>query len=74
MTFPLREEAIRDAALIEHLDGARMQTARARAVEVLAGAPLDDGDVDARQRQLGRQHQPRRTASRDHHCMLCHGR
>jgi len=30
-----------------------MQTACARALEVLVGAPLDDGDVDARQRQLG---------------------
>ena len=36
------------------------------------GAPLDDGDVDARQRQLARQHQPRRTASGDHHRMLGH--
>ena len=33
-------------------------------------APLDDGDVDPRQRQLGRQHQPRRTSSGDHHRML----
>ena len=48
------------------------QTACARAGEVLAGAPLDDGDVDARQRQLARQHQPRRTASGDHHRMLGH--
>jgi hypothetical protein len=28
----------------------------ARANEVVAGAPLDNGDVDARQRQLARQH------------------
>src|ERR1035438_8050838 len=51
-----------------------MQTACARALEVLAGAPLDNGNVDARKRQLGRQHQPRRTASGDHHCVLCRGR
>ena len=49
-----------------------VQTARARAGEVLAGAPLDDGDVDPRQRQLARQHQPRRTAAGDHHRMLGH--
>ena len=63
----LREEPVGDAALIEDLDGARVQAARARAGEVLAGAPLDDGDVDPRQRQLARQHQPGRTASGDHH-------
>jgi hypothetical protein len=40
--------------------------------EVLAGAPLDDGNVDTRQRQLARQHQPCRTSSGDHHRMLGH--
>ena len=39
---------------------------------VLAGAPLDDGDVDPRQRQLARQHQPRRASAGDHHRMLGH--
>jgi hypothetical protein len=48
----LREEPVGDPALIEDLDGARVQTARARAGELLAGAPLDDRDVDPRQRQL----------------------
>ena len=33
--LPLREEALRDAPLIEHLDRARMQPARARAGELL---------------------------------------
>src|SRR5258708_4219494 len=42
-----------------------MQTACARAGEVLADAPLDNGDVDARQGELGRQHQARRTSSID---------
>ena len=65
--LPLREEPVGDPTLIEHLDGARVQTAGARADELLAGAPLDDGDVDPRQRQLARQHQPRRTPSGDHH-------
>jgi hypothetical protein len=72
--LPLREEPIGDAALIEHLDRARVQTAGARAGQVLPGAPLDDGDVDARQRQLARQHQPRRSSSGDHHRMLGHSR
>ena len=34
--LPLRQKSIGDAALIENLEGARMQTARARAGEVLA--------------------------------------
>ena len=38
-------------------------------IELLAGAPLDNGNVDPRQRQLARQHQPRRTSSGDHHRM-----
>ena len=70
--LPLREEPIGDATLIEHLDRARVQTARARAGELLAGAPLDDRDVDPRQRQLARQHQPGRASSGDHHRMLGH--
>jgi hypothetical protein len=47
-----------------------LQTACARAGEVLAGTPLDNGKVDARQRQLARQHQPSRTSSDHRHCML----
>ena len=70
MRLSLREEPVGDTALIEDLDGARVQTARARAGEVLAGAPFDNGDVDARQRQLARQHQPGRTSSGDHHRMV----
>src|SRR6186997_320246 len=42
-----------------------MQTAGARAGEVLAGAPFDNGNVDARQRQLARQHQAGRARARD---------
>ena len=70
--LPLGEEPIGNAALIEDLEGARVQAARARAGEILAGAPLDNGDVDARQRQLARQHQPCRTSAGDHHRMLAH--
>ena len=40
---------------------------------VLADAPLDDGDVNPRQRELARQHQPRWASSGDHHFMLRHG-
>ena len=57
---PLRDEPIGDSTLIEDLDGARVQTAGARAVEGLALPQLDDGDVDPRQGQLARQHQPGR--------------
>ena len=72
--LPLRKEPIGYSTLIEHLDGACMQTARARPGEVLAGAPLDNGNVDPRQRQLARQHQPSRTSAGDCHRMLGHSR
>ena len=68
----LRNEALRDATLVEHLDRARVQTTSTRSVEVLARASFDDDDVDPGQCQLGRQHQPGRTAACDHHCMLGH--
>jgi hypothetical protein len=74
MLLALREEAFRDATLIEHLDGAGVETSSPRPVEVLTGASLDDYDVDARQRQLARQHQPGRTSSGYHHRMLGHRR
>jgi hypothetical protein len=35
----------------------------------LAFAPLDDGDIDPRQRELACQHQPRRPSADDHDCM-----
>jgi hypothetical protein len=70
--LPLREKPIGDSALIENLDGAGVQTTRARAGQVLAGAPLDNDNVHARQHQLARQHQPGRTTSSDHHLMLGH--
>ena len=51
-TFWLAQErALADAGTLilrnEDLDGARMQTARARAGELLARTPLDDGDIHA---------------------------
>jgi hypothetical protein len=54
--LPLRKEPIGDSTLVENFDGARVQTACARAEEVLAHAPLDNSSVHARQRQLARQH------------------
>ena len=71
---PSAEEPIGDAALVEDLDGARVQAARARADEVLARASLDDDHVRPRQGQLARQHQPRRAAAGDHHRVLGHRR
>ena len=70
--LPLRQEPVGDPALIELLDRARVQTARSRTDEVLAGAPFDDGHVDSRQGQLARQHQPRRTRSDDQHRVFGH--
>src|SRR5918997_359528 len=65
-----REEPIGDATLIEHLDRARVEAARPRAIELLVGAALDDGDVDTRQRKLGGERQPRRTTTDDDHGVL----
>ena len=70
--LPLREEPIGNSALIEDLDGARVQTACARAFDVLARASLNDGDVHPGQRQLSREHQPGWTSPGDHHRMLGH--
>jgi hypothetical protein len=68
----LRKKAIGDSALIEDLDGARVQTACTRAHEFVTGTPLDDRHVHARQCQLARQHQSGRTSSDDHHRVLGH--
>ena len=68
--LPRREEPLRDATLVEHLDRAGMQPARPRSVDILVGASLDDDDVDPRQRQLTSQHQPGRASSCDDHGMV----
>src|SRR3954447_14431987 len=47
----LGQEPIGDSTLVEDLDGARLQTACTGAWEILAGAQLDNGDVDPRQRK-----------------------
>ena len=69
----LREEPIGNSALIEDFDAAREQTACARAGEVLAGAPFDNGNVDPGQRQFTRQHQPRRACAHDQDIGIPHG-
>jgi hypothetical protein len=68
----LREKPFGDSALIEYLDGTRVQPTRSGAGEVLVGTPLDYGDINASQSQLARQHQTCRTSSGDHYRMLCH--
>jgi hypothetical protein len=70
----LRQESISDAPLIDHLDRTRVKAAGPRADEHAIRAPLEDRDVDLRQRQLGAQHHSRRPASDDHHRMLGHSR
>ena len=37
------------------------------------GSPLDNADVDPRQRQLARRHQAGRTGARDQHIGISHG-
>ncbi|GMO16836.1 hypothetical protein TM233_21730 [Bradyrhizobium sp. TM233] len=46
-----------------------MQPAGARADEILARAPLEDGDIDLCKRELRGQHQAGRAAAGDHHSM-----
>ena len=72
MRLALREEALRDASLIEHLDRARVKTPGSLAVEILTCASFDDDSVDPRQGQLGRQHEPGRAATCDYDRMFCH--
>jgi hypothetical protein len=68
--LPLVEEPLGDAALVEHLDRAGVETPGARSVDLRSGSPLDDDDVDPGQSELARQHQPGGAASRDDHGML----
>ena len=68
--LPLRDEPLRDAPLVEHLEGAAVEAPGTRSLDLLGGASFDDGDVDPGQRQLARQHHPGRAASRDHHRMV----
>ena len=66
------EEPLDDAALVEHLQGPSMQAEGAGADALGIPLPFDDDDLDARERQLGPEHQPGRAAADDDHCMLGH--
>ena len=72
MHLPLGQEPLRDAPLIEHLDRAGEKTPGSRSVDSLRGAAFDDRDIDPRERELARQHQPRRATSCDQDLMLRH--
>ena len=58
----LGEEPVGDASLVEDLERAGVEPTRPRAHQLRRRAPLDDRDIDPRQRQLGTQHQARRPA------------
>src|SRR5262245_43648621 len=68
----LRDEALRDAALIEDFDRACVQAAGTRAGEILAGASLDDCDIDAGKCELAGQRHSCRSASGDEYCVVSH--
>ncbi len=67
-----REESVRDAALVEHFDGARGNSEGTRAGELLIMPALDDGDVHARQRQFACEHEPCRSTTGDQYGMFGH--
>ena len=64
------DEALADATLVEDLDGPGVQTTGAVAGELLRRAAFDDRDFDLGEGELTREHQARRSATRDHHVML----
>jgi hypothetical protein len=70
--LPLGDEAIGDSALIENFDGAGVESACPGADSRVVRAPLDNGDVDARQGQFARQHHAGRTGSGNHHGVFIH--
>ena len=70
--LPLLEKPVGDAALIEHFDGARVQTAGARAVGIRRGPSFNDDNIDLGQGQLSRQHHSCRASAGDHDRMFGH--
>ncbi len=66
----LREEALGDTALIEHLDRACVQAARPGVPEHMVGTPLEDHQIDPCERELGGEHHPRRARPHDRHRVL----
>src|SRR5690606_26510842 len=67
-----RQEAVSDAALIEHLDRAGVEATGPGANELLGGPPFDNGDIDSGQCQLARQHQSGRASASDDYGMVRH--
>ena len=72
MSVSRSEEPFDDAALIEHLERSRMQSAGSRPIEMPIDPSFDDDDFDPCQRQLAGQHQSCRPGPRNHHCVLGH--
>jgi hypothetical protein len=70
--LPLGDEPFSDAPLIQNFKGPRMQPTCPRTGKLLAGAPLHDGHINSRKRQLPGQHQPRGAATHNHYRMLTH--
>jgi hypothetical protein len=70
MLLSLVDETANDAALIEDLECAHVQAARARSDEFAVRATLDECDVDAGERKLSGEHQPGRTRADDHDIVL----
>ncbi len=70
--LPLREEAVGDPSLVEHLDRPRVEAPGTGAGPLVGGAALEHHDVRSREGQLGRQHHPRRTSSGDRHGVIGH--
>ena len=66
----LGQEALRDAPLVEHLDGAGVQAPSTRTGEAPVDPAFDDCDVHPRQSQLAGQRHAGRTPADDHHVMV----
>ena len=65
--LPLGEEPVGDPALVEDLDGARVESARTRAHQFRRRAALHDRRVHSRQGQLCGEHHPGRAAAGNDH-------
>jgi hypothetical protein len=53
MLLPDCNKPVGNSTLIENLDRSNVQSSGPRSNEILVRAPLNDGNVNARQRQLG---------------------
>jgi hypothetical protein len=70
---PLRQESVRDAALVKDLDRPGVQAQPTGTRDLVPRASLDDRDIDTREGELGRQHQARRASAHDHDRMVVSG-